>query len=106
MLEGRAREDNNNNEDNARINITFSCDVCNDECQTVEEPELHKNSHLVKGDNVMVPVPDLDRAKIDAFSLHAVIVEEYSNGQLKLRTRYILTLVWNKISIISINLNR
>ena len=45
--------------DNARLNITFSCDVCNDECQTVEELEAHKNSHLVKGDNVMVPVPDV-----------------------------------------------
>ena len=41
-----------------------------------------------------VPVPDLDRAKIDAHSLHIVIVEEF-----KLGTRYILSLVWNKISI-------
>ena len=39
-----------------------------------------------------VPVPDLDRAKIDAHSLHIVIVEEF-----KLGTRYILPLVWNKI---------
>ena len=98
------REDNNVNADKARLNITFSCDVCNDECQTVEDLDAHKNSHLVKGDNVMVPVPDLDRAKIDAFSLHAVIVEEFSNGQFKLRTRYILIL-WNKISKMSINLN-
>ena len=45
-----------------------------------------------------VPVPDLDRTKIDAHSLHIVIVEEYINGQFKLGTRYILTLVWNKIS--------
>ena len=47
-----------------------------------------------------VPVPDLDRAKIDAHSLHIVIVEE-----VKLGTRYILTLVWNKISKIAINLD-
>ena len=53
-----------------------------------------------------VPVPDLDRAKINANSLHIVIVEEHSNGQFKLGTRYILTLVWNKISKISINLDR
>ena len=55
----------------------------------------------------MVPVSDLDvdRAKIDAHSLHAVIFEEYSNGQFKLGTRYILTLVWNKMSKISINLD-
>ena len=56
-------------------------------------------------DNVMVKLPDLDRAKIDAHSLHIVIVEEYINGQFKLGTRYILTLVWNKISKISINLD-
>ena len=43
---------------------------------------------------------DLDRAKIDAHSLHIVIVEEF-----KLGTRYILTLVWNKISKLSINLD-
>ena len=41
------------------------------------------------GDNAMVPVPDLDRAKIHAHSLHAVVVEEYSNGQFKLGARYI-----------------
>ena len=35
---------------------------------------------------VLVPVPGVERAKIDACSLHAVIVEEYSNGQLKLST--------------------
>ena len=29
-----------------------------------------------------VPVPDLDRVKIDAHSLHIVIVEEYSNGKI------------------------
>ena len=40
-----------------------------------------------------MPVPDLDRAKIDRHSLHIVIVEEFKPG-----TRYILTLVWNKIS--------
>ena len=39
-----------------------------------------------------MPVPDLDRAKIAAHSLHIVIVEEF-----KLGARYILTLVWNKI---------
>ena len=47
-----------------------------------------------------MPVPDLDRAKIDSHSLHIVIVEEF-----KLGTRYILILVWNKISKISINLD-
>ena len=39
------------------------------------------------GDNVMVPVPDLDRTKIDAHILPVLIVEEYSNGQLKLGTK-------------------
>ena len=57
------------------------------------------------GGNVMVIAPDLDRAKIDAHSLHIVIVEEYSIGQFKLGTTYILTLVWNKISKLSINLD-
>ena len=47
-----------------------------------------------------MPVPDLDRAKIDAYSLYIVIIEEF-----KLGTRYISTLVWNKISKISINLD-
>ena len=47
---------------------------------------------IKSGENVMVPVPDLDRA-IDAQSLHAAILEEYVNGQFKLRTRYILILV-------------
>ena len=32
------------------------------------------------GDNVMVTVPDLDRANIDAHSLHIVIVEEFKLG--------------------------
>ena len=45
-------------------------------------------SNVKPGDNVMVSVPDLDRVKIDARSLHAVIVEEYSNGQFKLGVRY------------------
>ena len=61
MLECRVtcdREDNNVNADKARLNITFSCDGCNDECQTVEDLDAQKNSHLVKGDKVMVPVPD------------------------------------------------
>ena len=56
------------------------------------------------GDNVMVPVPHLDRAMIDAYSLNADIVEEYSDDQFKLGTWYVSTLVWNKISKISINL--
>ena len=49
-------------------------------------------------------MPDLDRAKIDAHR-HIVLDKEYSNGQSKLGTRYILTLVWNNISKISINLD-
>ena len=62
-----------------------------------------KKIKIVKpGDKVTVPVPDLDRAKIDAHSLHAVIVEEYSNVQFMLGTRYIFTLVRNKILKISI----
>ena len=36
----------------------------------------------------MVPVPDLDRTKIDAHILPVLIVEEYSNGQFKLGTKY------------------
>ena len=49
MVEARVtldRADNNDNTDNARLNITFSCD--NDECQTLEDLEAHKNSHLVE----------------------------------------------------------
>ena len=42
-----------------------------------------------------------DRAKINAHSLHIVIVEEF-----KLGTKYILTLVWNKMSKLSFNLVR
>ena len=130
---------NNKNADNTSLHITFSksCDVCDDECQTLGKLEAHNNPQLVEvgpeeakscqlftvqeavqmcgqphgpqqmvprdlhgrdertwhasmpatpyvkpGDNVMVSMPDLDRAKIDARSLHAVIVEEYSNDQL------------------------
>ena len=51
-----------------------------------------------------VPVPDLDRVKIDVHR-HIIFVKEYSNGQLKLGTRYILTLVWNKMSKLSFNLD-
>ena len=40
------------------------------------------------GDNVMVPVPDLDRTKIDAHILPVLIVEEYSNGN---GVRFLLT---------------
>ena len=40
------KADNKDNVDNARLNITFSCD--NDECQTLEELEAQKNSHLVE----------------------------------------------------------
>ena len=58
--------------------------------------------YVKPGDNVMVP--DLDRAKIDARSLHAVIVDEYSNDQFKLGTS-ILIIVWNKISKIIVNLD-
>ena len=43
-----------------------------------------------------VPVPDLDRVKIDVHR-HIIFVKEYSNGQLKLGTRYVLTLAGNKI---------
>ena len=65
-----------------------------------------KKIMIVKpGDNVMVPVPYLDRAMIDAYSLAAVIVAEYSIDQFKLGTRYVSALVWNKISTISINLD-
>ena len=72
------KTDNNDNADNARLNITSSrARVC----------------------------PDLDRAKIVAHSLHIVIIEEYSNGQFKLGTRYILILVWNNLSKISLNLD-
>ena len=66
--------------------------------------ELQKKMKIVKpGDNVMVPVPDLDRTKIDAHILPVLIVQEYSNGQFKLGTRHILTIVWNKISKIKTN---
>ena len=47
MVEARVtldRADNNDNTDNARLNITFSCD--NDECQTLEELQAQKSSHL------------------------------------------------------------
>ena len=40
------RADNKDNADNARLNITFSRN--SDECQTLEELEAQKNSHLVK----------------------------------------------------------
>ena len=48
------------------------------------------------GDNVMVPMPDLDRTKIDAHILRTVIAEEFSNVQFKLGTMYFLTLAGNK----------
>ena len=38
----------NYNANNARLNNTFSCDLYDIECQTSEELEAHKNSHLVK----------------------------------------------------------
>ena len=49
LLECRAtldRADNKDNADNARLNITFSCN--NDQCQFLEELEAQKNSHLVE----------------------------------------------------------
>ena len=51
LVEGRVtldRADNNDNADNANHNITFSYDLCNDNCQTLEDLEGHKNSHLVE----------------------------------------------------------
>ena len=42
------RADSNEDADNARLNITFSCEVCDIECQTLEDMEAHKNSHLVE----------------------------------------------------------
>ena len=51
--------------------------------------ELQKKMKIVKpGDNVMVPVPDLDRTKIDAHILPVLSVEEYSNGN---GVRFLLT---------------
>ena len=50
-MEGRVtldKADNNVNADKAKLNITFSCDLCSNECQTLEELEAHKNSHLVE----------------------------------------------------------
>ena len=40
------RADNKDNADNARLNITSSCD--NGECQTLEELEAQKNSPVVR----------------------------------------------------------
>ena len=40
------RANNNDNANNARLNITFSYDLSNDECQNLEELKAHKNSHL------------------------------------------------------------
>ena len=40
LVEGRVtldRADNNDNADNANLNITFSYDLCNDNCQTLED---------------------------------------------------------------------
>ena len=50
------------------------------------ESTAKKMRILKSGKNVMMPVPDLDRAKIDAIahSLYAVILDEYTNGQFKL----------------------
>ena len=45
-----------------------------------------KQIFIFQKTNVIMPVPDLGRAKIDAHSLYAVIVKEYSNGQFKLGT--------------------
>ena len=39
------RADNKGNANNARLSITFTCD---NECQTLEELEAQKNSHLVE----------------------------------------------------------
>ena len=50
------------------------------------ESTAQKMRILKSGENVMMPMPDLDRAKIDAHSLHAVYLEDYSKGQFKLGT--------------------
>ena len=62
-----------------------------DRARGVMETAAEKIKIVKPGDSVMVPVPDLDTVqctvdggKIDAHSLHAVIVEEYSNGQFKM----------------------
>ena len=67
------------------------------------ESNAKKQDLQASGDNVMVPLTDLDSTKIAAHILHAVILEAYSNGQFKLGTRHILTIVWNKISKITTN---
>ena len=50
------------------------------------ESTAKKMRILKSGENVIMPVRDLDRAKIDAIahSLYAVILDEYTNGQFKL----------------------
>ena len=55
--------------------------------ETVTKKIKIQDRQIVKpGDNVMVSVPDLDNAKIDSHSLHAVLFEKYSKSQFKLRT--------------------
>ena len=68
------------------------------------ESTAKKMRILKSGENAMMPVRDLDRAKIDAIahSLYAVILDEYTNGQFKLGIWYINSCL-NKISKISIN---
>ena len=58
---------------------------CKEATTSTSTQDVGINMKIIqKGDNVMVPVPDLDRAKINTHSLHAIIVEEYNNGQFKL----------------------
>ena len=42
---------------------------------------------VVVGDNVLVPVPNVDRAKIDHPNLLAVVMEEKAEGLYRLGTR-------------------
>ena len=50
----------------------------------IMETAAKKNKIVKPGDHIIVPLPDMDWAKIDAHSLHAVIVEENNNGEFKL----------------------
>ena len=120
MVEARVtldRADNNHNADNARLNITFSSD--NDECQTLEELEAQKNSHLVEfgteeanscllckrqfkcADDLMDHIKWYHKTCAECVK-HGVMCELCRREDL---AATYLTRVWNKISKILIHLD-
>ena len=80
-MEGRVtldKADNNVNADKAKLNITFSCDLCSNECQTLEELEAQKNSPVVRnrGGEQLFTVQEAIKMSGRPHGLHQVVSQD------------------------------